>query len=161
MQRGREAARIVVLDPEDRILLINAIDPRDATKGDWWEIPGGGMDPGEASASCAARELREEAGILDAEVGPVIWTQHVSYDFAGMHFEQDEYVHLARWAGGEQHPPELEFFEALAFRGMAWWTCDDLLASDVKTLPPRLREFLPAIVAGDIPAEPLDITGSW
>jgi hypothetical protein len=35
---------------------------------------------------------------------------------------------------------------------------DDLLASDVKVLPARLREFLPALVAGEIPTEPIDIS---
>jgi hypothetical protein len=32
------------------------------------------------------------------------------------------------------------------------------LASDVPTLPPRLRELLPPLVAGDLPAEPIDIS---
>lgn len=158
----RTAARVVLLDSSDRIFLINAIDPYDSAKGDWWEIPGGGMEGNEASEDAVRRELREEAGVDDAEIGPVIWTQQVEYDFAGMHFAQDEFLHIARWTGTEQKPLQLEYFEALAFRGAYWWPLDELLAAEgIKTLPPRLREFLPAIVGGDIPSEPIDITGSW
>ena len=60
--------------------------------------------------------------------------------------------------GGEFRPRHLEFLEAAAFRGARWWTIADLLASDEPVLPTRLREFLPAIVNGELPAEPIDIS---
>lgn len=153
----RKAARIVLLDDTSRILLLRAHDPGDGDRAPWWEIPGGGIDPGETSAEGAARELYEETGI-EAEVGPCIWRQHNVFDFAGLHFDQDEYIHVARCSGEpEFHPTHLEFIEAQAFEGHRWWTLDDLLASDEPVLPPRLREFLPAIVAGDYPDPPADI----
>ena len=37
-------------------------------------------------------------------------------------------------------------------------TVDELLAEEAPTVPVRLREFLPALVAGEIPDEPIDIT---
>ena len=40
----RRAARVVVLDPEDRLLLINARDPLRRNGPGWWEIPGGGIE---------------------------------------------------------------------------------------------------------------------
>jgi hypothetical protein len=55
-------------------------------------------------------------------------------------------------------PGGLEAFEAMAFGGHHWWGLDELLGSDVQVLPRRLREFLPDLVAGTLPAEPLDIT---
>ncbi|MEV7925236.1 MULTISPECIES: NUDIX hydrolase [unclassified Kitasatospora] len=33
-----------------------------------WQFPGGGMDPGEGPAECAARELREETGLVAGEL---------------------------------------------------------------------------------------------
>lgn len=153
----RRAARIVLLDEHRRILLIRAHDPSDAAKPAWWEIPGGGIDPGETSAQGARRELYEETGI-QAEVGPCIWRQHNIFDFGGLHFDQQEYIHVA-WCEGpaEFAPTHLEWLEAQAFDGHRWWPLDELLASDDPVLPPRLREFLPAIVAGDLPDEPLDV----
>jgi 8-oxo-dGTP pyrophosphatase MutT (NUDIX family) len=155
----RRAARVVALDEHDRIFLINASDPGDPSKAPWWEIPGGGIDPGESSAHAVARELWEEAGIRDAEIGPVIWTQHVNFTFAGYYFDQDEVIHVARCRASETLQPQgLELFEAMAFRGSKWWTLEELLASDEPTLPPRLRELLPAVVAGELPDPPLHIS---
>ena len=74
-------------------------DPADASRAPWWEIPGGGIDPGEDSHQGAARELYEESGIR-AEIGPCIWRQHNIFDFAGLHFDQQEYIHVA-WCDGE------------------------------------------------------------
>ncbi len=62
----RAAARVVLLDRQGRIFLVNAEDPIDPYKPAWWEIPGGGIDFGEDSATAAGRELYEETGIEDA-----------------------------------------------------------------------------------------------
>jgi len=153
----RPAARVVLLDRDDRIFLIRGLDPADPSKRPWLEIPGGGIDAGETSEMAVRRELYEEAGFDNTEIGPVIWKQYVEFDFGGYHFESDEVIHVARCDGGEWRPKHLEFLEAAAFQGADWWELDALLAADDPVLPVRLREFLPAIIAGDLPAEPIDI----
>jgi 8-oxo-dGTP pyrophosphatase MutT (NUDIX family) len=160
----RQAARVVLLNEDGHVLLIRASDPADASKGTWWEIPGGGIDPHESTADAARRELHEETGITTADIGPCVWTQHCQFTFAGWHFDQDEFVHVAWCAGAvDFRPAGLEAFEALAFEGHRWWPLDELLSSQEKVLPHRMREFLPALVAGDLPVEPFDIThtGGW
>lgn len=144
--RRRRAARALVFDPSDRILLISASDPADRSSSGWWEIPGGGVDPGEATSDTAARELWEEAGIRDATIGPVVWTQSVQFDFGGWHFDQDEWIHLARCDGHTSGPGGLEALEALAFDDQRWWTADEILESGPRTIPYRLAEFLPALL---------------
>lgn len=139
-------------------------DPMRPFKGSWWEIPGGGMEPGETSAHAAARELYEECGFADIEMGPVVWTQYVEFDFAMYHFKSFDRIHVATVDRADAWNPQgLEALEAAAFEDARWWTLDELLDADVRTLPERLREFLPAIVAGDLPDEPLDISpiGGW
>jgi len=157
----RTVARVVLLDRAGDVLLIQGRDPADHTKGSWWEIPGGGLDPGESTADAARRELFEETGVVAVEIGPCIWTQRARFTFGGWRFDQLEHVHVA-WS--DRHDPAavrpggLEALEALAFGERRWWAVDDLLASDDRVLPVRLREFLPDVAAGTLPSSPLDIT---
>ncbi len=160
----RQAARVILLGRNDagestHIFLIQAIDPNDATKPPWWEIPGGGIDPGESSSHAAERELREEAGQTAAEVGPIVFTQYVEFSFGGYDFEQDEVIHVA-WTDdlSINRPEGLEYLEALAFRQARWWPIAELAQSTEPFLPPRLPELVPGIAAGQLPEPPLDIS---
>jgi 8-oxo-dGTP pyrophosphatase MutT (NUDIX family) len=157
----RQAARAVVLDRLDRVLLIRAHDPFSPGKGEWWELPGGGMEPGEASASAAAREVHEETGLSDVDVGPCVWQHDARFTFAGMRFDQLEHIHVARWRGaGEEmpyRPGGLEMIEAMAFSGFSWWTPADLVElqrSGGRIIPPWLPDELPRFLADGPPAEP-------
>ena len=152
----RRVARVVLLDPGERVLLIRAGDPFDTAGGQWWELPGGGLEPGEAPERAALRELHEETGLgADSISGPV-WLQHVSFRFAGMHFDQHETVHVARGGGGEYRPQGLEAIEAAAMRGAEWWEPDRLVEAD-RIIPPWLAAQLPEVLAGGLPAEPIDL----
>ncbi|MCY4193756.1 MAG: NUDIX domain-containing protein, partial [bacterium] len=58
----RPAARAVLLDRHGRVFLMRASDPIDPRKAPWWEIPGGGLNPGEiqfcACLNAAAQSRR-------------------------------------------------------------------------------------------------------
>lgn len=149
---------MVVLDPRDRLLLINARDPARRDAPGWWEVPGGGIDPGESPEDAARRELWEEAGIREAEIGPCVWTQTVTFTFGGWRFEQDEWVHIARCDGTTTRPGGLEALEALAFGEQRWWDLEEILEHRPRTIPYRLPEFLPALLSDGPPPSPLDIT---
>ena len=59
--RRRRAARVIVFDPDDRVLLINQY--RHPVRRRLWEIPAGKRDvAGEPPELTAARELEEEVG---------------------------------------------------------------------------------------------------
>ncbi|HQF94384.1 MAG TPA: NUDIX domain-containing protein [Microthrixaceae bacterium] len=154
----RIAARVVCFDPDGRILLIRSSDPADRSKPAWWELPGGGIDGGETAEHAIARELAEEAGVRDPVIGPCVWTQHAQFTFAGWDFDQHERIHVATCDGDTTGTLHLEAFEALAFEESRWWDPEEFLAETGPTVPPRLREFLPAIIAGDRPDPPIDIT---
>lgn len=51
------AARAVILDDDNRVLLIRRGDNK------LWALPAGGMEPGESVTECMAREVWEETGL--------------------------------------------------------------------------------------------------
>ncbi|MEV7598591.1 NUDIX hydrolase [Kitasatospora sp. NPDC089797] len=53
---------VLLTDRGGKVLLLKA------SYRDQWQFPGGGMDPGEDPAECAARELREETGLTAGEL---------------------------------------------------------------------------------------------
>ena len=154
----RTAARVLCFDPVGRLLLIRSSDPVDRAKPPWWELPGGGVDHGETDEEALLRELSEEAGITDAIIGPCIWTQHAQFTFSGLNFDQHERVHIAHCDGTTDGIRRLEALVALAFEEQRWWDPREFLAGTEPTVPPRLREFLPAILDGEFPDTPIDIT---
>lgn len=155
----QNAARVVLLDKDNRIFLMKASDPRDGSIEPWWQIPGGGIDSGEDSKTAAARELYEEAGFKDVVIGECIWTQYVEFTFGGIDFESNDSIHIARCIeAGEWSPTKLEALEAAAFESAKWWEIAELLKSKERFLPARLQEFLPDIVAGNYPTQPIDIS---
>lgn len=156
----RQAARALLFDPAGRILLLRGSDPVARHRRPWWELPGGGIDPGERSEDAALRELREEAGVVDVEIGPCVFTQHARFTFAGIRFDQFERIHIA-WCDAPTegwNPQGLESLEVLAFSGQAWWTIDNLLTTTERLLPPGLRIGLPHLDGGNLPSHPIDIT---
>jgi 8-oxo-dGTP diphosphatase len=55
----RNAARIVLISPAQRVLLFEA---RNNQGEHFWLMPGGGLEPDETFAEAAQRELWEETG---------------------------------------------------------------------------------------------------
>jgi 8-oxo-dGTP pyrophosphatase MutT (NUDIX family) len=71
----RNVARAVVFDAADQVLLFHTHDPTFPELRTWWELPGGGIEPGESHADALVRELAEEAGlaIRRSQVGDATW----------------------------------------------------------------------------------------
>ena len=155
----RQAARLILIDSLSRVFLMEGSDPADHTKGHWWELPGGGIHPGESSAEAALRETWEETGIDGIEVGPQVWVRDTQFTFGGWYFDQTDHIHVG-WCegvGGEWDPQHLEALEVGAFKAGKWWELDELLAAEIRTIPSQMRLHLPAVVAGEYPDLPVDI----
>jgi 8-oxo-dGTP pyrophosphatase MutT (NUDIX family) len=153
--RLRQAARAIVLDPAQRILLVHFRFPAQS----FWATPGGGIDEGETPEQAVARELDEEAGLVDFELGPWVWTRtHVVPFESGLWDGQVERYMLVRTNAFEPAPrftaDELAVEYVTAIR---WWTLTELEASDELFAPRRLPELLAALVRDGPPGEPFDV----
>jgi len=152
--RIRPAARAVLLDPDDRILLVRFEFPTRTV----WATPGGGIEPGETAEDAIRRELEEEAGLTEFELGPVVWTRlHIIPFIGGQWDGQREEYHLIRVAAFEPTPRlTWEQLNREYVFGMRWWTADELAEADTAFAPSRLPELLRALLLDGPPAEPID-----
>jgi 8-oxo-dGTP pyrophosphatase MutT (NUDIX family) len=158
---ARSSVRLVVLDAADRVLLFHTREPTYPDQGTWWELPGGGIDPGESYVDTAVRELREETGILvePAQIGAPTWRRFAAYRFRGTRRVQDEVIAIVRLAvpgpdvdGAGRLPHEVEdYFD---FR---WWPVAELLESGERFYPGRLPRLLPGFLAGEQIDEPFEL----
>ena len=153
--RLRQAARAVVLDPADRILLVRFEFP----EAGFWATPGGGVDQGETHEQAIVRELAEEVGLSGFELGRWIWTrEHVFPFWDGSWDGQVERYALVRTAAFEPVPRFTpEELAAEFVTGMRWWTQEELAASDELFAPRRLPELVAALLRDGPPGEPLDV----
>jgi 8-oxo-dGTP pyrophosphatase MutT (NUDIX family) len=154
-QRLRRAARAVVLDDDARILLVR-FDFGDRVV---WATPGGGIDEGESDEDALRRELVEEAGLDDFELGPLVWTRTHHVPLAGGRWDgQTERYYLVRTPPFVP-APRLTWDELRA-EGMTdirWWTREEMAATDALFAPRRLPLLVRALVLDGAPAEPLDV----
>jgi TDG/mug DNA glycosylase family protein len=68
----RTAVRALVVDDDGRILLFRYGDDY----GSWWISPGGGQEQGEDDGETLRRELREECGLCEVAIGPLLAEWH-------------------------------------------------------------------------------------
>lgn len=153
--RERPTARILLLDPDDRILLVRGrLLSAPAGAGAWFTV-GGGIEPGESLAEAAAREIVEETGFTDAVLGPVVWVREGPMEFypGQLTLIRETYV-LARCQGGEPSRMGWTALEREIMDDMRWWTVGDMRASTEAVHPAGLADLLTGLLAEGAPATP-------
>jgi 8-oxo-dGTP pyrophosphatase MutT (NUDIX family) len=132
-----------VLDPADRVLLLQGFDPARPEHRFWFTI-GGGAEPGESLVQAAARELREESGITaePAALGPAIWHRTAEFSFDGQRYRQEEEYFLLRTGVVEITLDGLVEIEQQTVTAHRWWGADELAASGESFVPPELPALL-------------------
>ena len=153
--RLRSAVRALIVDPDDHTLLVKFVFPSGVEA---WALPGGGLDPGETDADGLRRELHEELGLTDVEIGPHIWSREHIIPMSTGHDGQRDRIHLVRMGRFEPEPTigwdrlNQEFvFE------MRWWSLDEIAAaSSTRFAPRRLAQLYGRLLVDGPPASPLD-----
>jgi len=148
----RAAVRALVLDGQDRVLLVQFRDDQGQV---WWATPGGGIDEGEDAEAAIRRELAEEAGLVDFELGPQIWQREHVFAWLGRILRQRERIFLVRI--DEHEPAPTADLPAEQVFGLRWWTLAELDASTETLVPARLAHFVRQLLAEGPPAAPIDV----
>lgn len=149
---SRRSVRVLLLDESDRVLLVRFWDGDES----WWCTPGGGVEAGETEESAALRELREEVGDADVELGPCIWTRRHVGVFRGTPFDQSERIYLGRVAAFVPHPSTDVPVEHDR-EDIRWWTVDELLTADAVFAPRSLPVLVHQLLTDGPPARPVDV----
>ena len=141
----RRAARVLLLDPEDRVLLMRYDDG--PPNGHHWTTPGGGLNDGEDYRSAALRELEEETGWTDVTLRHEVLQRSLTMEYGGRLVHQYERHYLARTQ--QRDRPLGDVAQMHAADGIAawrWWTLAELDATDEAVWPSHLADLIRSAV---------------
>ena len=156
----RQVVRVVVRDREGRVLLFHTREAPVPELGEWWEMPGGGIDPGETVLEAARREVLEEAGLdlTAVEIGPPTWRRTGVFRHRDKRHLSHEVVVEARLDVSE--PAILEDgradYEVEDYFDYRWWPVAELVASEDRFYPRSLPVLIADFLAGTEIDEPIE-----
>lgn len=149
---ARTAARVLLVDPVDRVLLFRGHDPAGTDPRSYWFTVGGGLEPGESPAEGACRETFEETGVRLAPadlVGP-LWHEVTDFPFDAMTIRQSQDFFLARCAAAEVDTSGFCETEIRSVEAHRWWTLEELASTEEEVYPVDLADRLRALLTGGV-----------
>jgi 8-oxo-dGTP pyrophosphatase MutT (NUDIX family) len=139
-RRQRRAARVVLVDPDHRTLLVEVGDPDTGELK--WMTAGGGIEDGESAAQAAAREVLEETGHRGLRLDRIVREHWVDFRWHGIDYRQHERWFIATVAAFKASGRFRDEYERSEIRQARWWTVDELRTSTAMFSPADLPQFL-------------------
>jgi 8-oxo-dGTP pyrophosphatase MutT (NUDIX family) len=156
----RPSARLILLDPRDRLFLFNVhdpavFDPTDPFHDPFWVMIGGLVDPGEEFVQAAVREAYEETRLAVVGEPRWVWQRQRRMSWRGRDVLHKERFFLARTDRTEIDTSGLDERERSWTRGHRWWAADEIAASSERFEPFDLGARLKALLDNGPPAHPI------
>lgn len=152
----RQTVKLLLVDEQDRVLLIQAKDPR--TGRELWHPVGGGIEAGESLQQAAEREAHEETGLEVLPVGFAVWTRDDTYRFDGRVWAVHEDWLLHSVPHFEPAPAALSEVETRSVMGFRWWSAAELVSTTDTVFPAELGALFAGLLRDGPPDVPIDIT---
>jgi TDG/mug DNA glycosylase family protein len=138
----RDSVRALVVDAAERVLLVRFENP--ATGATWWATPGGGIEKTESHEAALRRELAEEVGLRDFEIGPVFWELERTFPWNRKLMRQHNTMYLVR-VHSHEPAPSVDLLEE-GVSGVRWWTVEEMARTDERLTPPGLVDRVRTIL---------------
>ncbi len=138
----RICAKVLLIDPDERVLLFSGIDRTVPDNPPVWFSVGGAREDGETLKVAAIRETREETGFQIADIGHALFTRSFQWAFEGRAYDQQETYFLVRVPG---EPPTDEGWtevERATIVGYRWWAVEELRCTNDTVYPKGLADIL-------------------
>ena len=122
-------------------------------------LPGGRLDEGEQPEEAALRELHEELGLSEVDIGPPVWHRlHIVPFTNGRWDGQRETAHLVRVRSFEPAPVlSWEQLRSERLHEIRWWEPGELqAAAHVRFAPGALVRFVTEVLEHGPPPEAFD-----
>jgi ADP-ribose pyrophosphatase YjhB (NUDIX family) len=148
----REAVKAILLTPQAEVLLMRIRLPQ--REDCFWIPPGGGLEPGETLEAGLRRELREEVGLVDFVLGPLLWRRQHTFTWNEKRFFQREQyyaVHVSRFEPQMSDPQE-----AITLDQFRWWSMAELKQATERLTPLSLVRIITEYLAHGAPLQPLE-----
>jgi 8-oxo-dGTP pyrophosphatase MutT (NUDIX family) len=139
----RRAARVLVVDAANRVLMLRGFDPAEPEERYWFTV-GGGLEPGESVIEAAVRELFEETGlrVSAADLGAPVWNDVTEFPFDGRRYRQQQFWFFLRVPSWEVDQTGFDEIERSTIDAVSWWTPADFAAAAEPFYPADLPVLL-------------------
>jgi len=136
---------VIVLDPDDRVLLFRYDDG--PPNGRHWCTPGGGLNDGEDYAAGARRELAEETGWTDVPLGSEVYEWTLTMEYVDAIVRQREVFFLAKVETARRGLGEVAAMHASdKIAAWSWWTLTEMDSTAEVIWPSGLADLIRGLI---------------